>query len=195
MRFPIGVETSGFTIPFTTAEDLLKQFDAILPPATLSAIASADVRPNGETLIFGNSLLEASRAGDRFLITSMRLPVPAKGGASAAASSSTGPVALSIRVGGRPTQRAGNLAPGGKDVYLVRAGDQQLLEVRIDGVRGRDIVARILQASTGAAVDPRAEKGMRAWSARVPAGDYRVEIVREGGQAPSLTYTASFSLR
>ena len=79
----------------------------------------------------------------------------------------------------RMAQATGTLAAGETRSYVVWGGQGQLLDVRVDGVRGREILLRVVNARTGAPVDARAGEGVRRWSGRLPAGaDYRVDLKR-----------------
>ena len=79
----------------------------------------------------------------------------------------------------------------------MRAKRNELLEVRIEGIAGRAVVGRVLDAATGAPVDARAREGTRVWVGRVPVeGDYRIEVVRTISTGdPVLIYRLSVSLR
>lgn len=172
----------------------------IVAPETCRLIAASplNVTPEGATV--GKDLLELKRVGGTLKVTGMAVSVaPAGGGAAGGGRSAgtrpNGDIPLSVRVGPRPTQRSGALDAGGSDTYLIRAGAQQLVEIRIDGVRARDIVARLLVADTDTAVDARADQGVRTWTGRVGAGEYRIQIVRLAPGADTLTYTLSVTLR
>jgi hypothetical protein len=82
-------------------------------------------------------------------------------------------------------------------VYLVSAAKNRLLEVRINGVTGRETVARIFNAKTRAPIDARAGEGVRTWIGRLPEdGSYRIEVVRLApGAAPRLDYLMIVTLR
>jgi len=82
-------------------------------------------------------------------------------------------------------------------VYLLTVLKNRLLEVRITGVSGRDIVARISSVKSRAPLDARAQDGVRTWIGRIPEdGDYRLEVVRlAAGGAPRLDYLMTVSLR
>jgi hypothetical protein len=72
-------------------------------------------------------------------------------------------------------------------VYLLSAMKNQLLEVRINGVSGRDIVARISSVSNRQPLDSRAHDGVRTWIGRLPQdGDYRIDVVRLATAGDSL---------
>lgn len=71
------------------------------------------------------------------------------------------------------------LAPGARASYVVFVRKNRLLDVRVEGVRGRDVVARIVRAADGVAIDARTKEGVRTWSGRLPEdGDYRIDVVR-----------------
>ena len=69
--------------------------------------------------------------------------------------------------------------------------------MRINGVSGRDIVARIADVKSRAPIDSRAREGVRTWIGRIPDdGDYRIEVVRlAGGDAGRLAYVMVVGLR
>ncbi|MGH9140146.1 MAG: hypothetical protein ACRD2I_03280 [Vicinamibacterales bacterium] len=58
---------------------------------------------------------------------------------------------------------SGTLARGEHGSYLVRAERNEPLKMRVDRVRGRDIVARVLHAATKTPLDGRAQEGTRVW--------------------------------
>lgn len=198
VRFPIVVAVgAGLRVPIADAQALAQQYDAVFTPAVRETIARASIKPGGrvpvsattDKLVIGTNVVVASAAGGSFRITSIAVPPPSAGSAS------SGPRRLSIRAGPNPTQAAGALAGNATDAYVVRAAKGQLIEVRITGVQGRDIVARVLDPS-GAPVDARAGEGARAWSGRVTAGgDYRVEVARLKAGSDALPYTLSVTIR
>jgi hypothetical protein len=63
--------------------------------------------------------------------------------------------------------------------HAARRARFELLEVRVDRVRRRDIVARIFDAATGSPLDARIQDGTRAWTGRVPAtGEDAIDVAR-----------------
>ena len=90
-----------------------------------------------------------------------------------------------------------SLARGERDAYLLSATKNQLLEVRINGVSGRDVVARITGIKSSAPIDARARDGVRTWIGRIPEdGDYRIDVVRLANDGASeLSYLMVVSLR
>lgn len=198
VRFPIVVDVgSGIRVPIADATALAQQHDAVFTPAWRQTIARASIKPGGvkvtagaNQLVIGNNVVVANAVGDAFKIVSIAVPPPAAGNRAAGA-----PQRISLRAGPDPTLRAGALAGNATDAYLVRAAKGQLVEVRITGVQGRDIVARILDAA-GNPVDARAGQGVRAWSGRVAAdGDYRIDVSRTGAGSDALPYTLSVKIR
>ena len=79
---------------------------------------------------------------------------------------------------------------------MLSARKNQLLELRVTGVSGRDIVVRIASAESGAPVDARARDGVRTWIGRLPDdGDYRIDVVRLAAGATELPYVFVISMR
>jgi hypothetical protein len=104
-------------------------------------------------------------------------------------------------VGFRPGESSaaftGTLGAGEHERDVVRASRNELLEVRIDRVRGRDIVARVFDAATRIAIDARAQEGTRVWTGRIPASaDDLIDVARAAppGEAV-LTYWLTIGLR
>ena len=79
---------------------------------------------------------------------------------------------------------------------MIWADKNQLLEVRITGVRQRDVVARIVQLSTQAPVDVPAREGTRIWIGRIAdSGEYRIDVVRLARGREPLPYELTMRLR
>jgi len=98
--------------------------------------------------------------------------------------------------GGAPAELAGVVARGATASYVVWATTNQLLQVRIDGVRGRDVVAHIRDSKNGAPLDARAREGVRSWSGRVPAtGDYRIDIMSTPGAPDTIGFRLIVTVR
>ncbi len=68
---------------------------------------------------------------------------------------------LVARAGQNIAPFSGTLARGEHESYLVRAERNELVEVWVDRVHGRDIVARALDAANKTALDGRAQKRTR----------------------------------
>ena len=95
------------------------------------------------------------------------------------------------------TQLSGALGPKDRDLYVIAARKNQLLDVRINGVSGRDVVLHVVNVKSGAPVDQRAKDGVRVWTGRVPdEADYRIEVERTNPSGePRLAYILVAALR
>ena len=77
---------------------------------------------------------------------------------------------VSFRTGESTAAYTGTLAAGEHESYVVKASRNELLDVRVDRVQGRDIVARVLDAATTDADRCAGRRTARACGpARVPA--------------------------
>ncbi len=196
IRFPLVVHISGSRIPFQTAAELSERFDLIMTPDLCRSISVASARVITGGAMLGNDLVELLRVNGTLKVTAMSV-APSSAGASARRADAlpNGDIPLSVRVGSRPTQKSGTLEAGASDVYLIRASGQQFVEIRLDGVPGRDVVARLVEARGNTPVDARADQGVRVWAGRVAAGEYRIQVVRRSTGPDTLTYTLSVTLR
>jgi hypothetical protein len=201
MVYPLNVTAAGVRLPISDEASLLKHYDAIFTPAFTAAVANPTLRDRVVTVM---AVQGATK------VIEIRVPVvplsddssqpqasargASRGGAPRAAARQ--PERIVFRTGGGTGQFAGMLRPAATDSYVFGAVKGQFLEVRVERVRARDIVARVLDAKS-VALDPRAAEGARVWTGRVPAdGDYRIDIVRllkEGTQP--LAYTLVVTLR
>jgi len=196
IRFPIVVDVSGSRIPFQNAAELFERFDLVMTPDLCRSISAAAARVTPEGATLGKNLVELRRVNGTLKATAMSVTLtPAGATARSADALPNGDIPLSVRVGPRPTQRSGTLEAGGSDAYLIRASAQQLVEIRIEGVPGRDVVARLVDARSNTPVDARADQGVRVWAGRVAAGEYRIQVVRRSAGPDTLTYTLAVSLR
>jgi len=199
IQYPLTVFAGGLRIPIPDTAALLQSYDVIFSPALKSLIARAAIPARGRAadasvvvtaglVTVGIDAVRIEPVGSGLRITRITVPLAAsspEGGAAAKRSGSHEPQRLTIGVG--RIQRAGALAPGQRDMYLLSAMKNQLLEVRINGVSGRDIVARISSVSNRQPLDSRAHDGVRTWIGRVPAdGDYRIDVVRLASGGDSL---------
>lgn len=193
MRFPLITRIGGLRVPVDSAGAFRERFDAIFTAEVRSSIASADparITVASDRLTIGGNTIVARRIAGKWAVVEIVVPAPGSSRTPAA------PRRISVRSGPNPTQMSGSLGAGATDSYLVRVVKGQLLEVRIEGVRGREVLAHVANASSGAPVDARAKSGARVWSGRVPAdGDYRIDVVRTKSGGDVLTYTLSVRLR
>jgi hypothetical protein len=91
----------------------------------------------------------------------------------------------------------GILGRGGREAFLIPARKNQTLDARITGVGGRDVVLYLVNSKTRAAVDAKAESGVRTWVGRIPQdGEYRLDVVRLTNRGDArLPYVLIVSLR
>jgi hypothetical protein len=210
VHYPLTVFAGGLRIPVPDAAALLQSYDVIFSPGLKMLIARAAMSAGGRSapvasvavtaglVTIGPDAVRIEPVGGELRITRITVPLapsfvegdaPAKGGGSHE------PHRLAVGMG--RIQRSGALARGERDAYLLSAAKNQLLEVRINGVTGRDIVARITSVNSRAPIDSRAHDGVRTWIGRVPEnGDYRIDVVRLAtGGDPRLPYVMVISMR
>jgi hypothetical protein len=211
VQYPLMVTAGAVRIPIADAAALVAAYDVVFSPALRAMLAQASLQAGertppacpveiaGDTVTIGDDLIRIQRVDGRLKVTRMKLPSVPLAGPSPAPSRPTGagrgPRRLNLQVG--EARLSGALAPRGRDVYLLSATRNQLLEVRIDRVSGRSIVARIVNAKSREPIDARARDGARSWTGRVPAdGDYRIDVVRAGSSGePYLPYVIVVAMR
>ena len=190
VQYPLTVFAGAVKIPIRDADALLQNYDGVFTPAMKTAIAHA-------TSAIDLNVLRIEPVGGVLKITRMTVPLGAASPgppASAGRPAAREPQRLFLDVG--RIQRAGTLARGERDTYVLSARKNQLLELRVTGVSGRDIVVRIASARSGAPVDVRARDGVRTWIGRLPDdGDYRIDVVRLAAGATELPYVFVISMR
>jgi hypothetical protein len=211
VRYPLTVFVGGVRIPISSAAALIEQYDIVFTPALKAAIADARGsagRAGGTALTMtpefasiGADTVRIERIDDALTITRITVPLAAAGAPDASSGSRRAPPRyrppqrLHLDVG--QLRRAGALAAGERDAYLISASRNQVLELRITGVAGRAVVVRVMNVKTGKPLDDRAENGVRTWVGRIPAdGDYRIDVVRlEAAGEPRLSYLMTISKR
>jgi hypothetical protein len=212
VQYPLIVLAGGIRIPIADAAALIQTYDLVFSPVLKAMLAEAaiptqrlapryTVAVSGDAAIVGPDLIRIQAVGAVLKITRISPPLAAPAPAAPGERRSSGsavsrePRRLALQIG--QVQLAGALAPGARDAYVVSAAKNQLLEVRINGVSGRDIVARIVNMKSRTPLDARARDGVRTWSGRVPdAADYRIDVVRlvSAGE-PRLPYVIVVSMR
>jgi hypothetical protein len=201
VEYPITVFIGGVRVPMRDAAALTEHYDQIFTAELKRIIAGAvvpgrgrpgpayaiDATPDGFSIAAVISIRRTPAAPRITQITVPRLvPGTASAGSPVAPAASRSirsrpaePRRLVFRAGQRSTQFSGTLGPEETDSYVVWAPKGQLIEVRIDGVRGRDIVARLLDQKGETPIDGRTGAGVRTWTGRVPASaDYRIDVQR-----------------
>jgi hypothetical protein len=223
IQYPIAVIVGGgLRVPVENAAALIERYDVIFTPDLKEIIAHTrasagrgrvpakyplGVTPDG--LVIGRNALLIKPIAGSLKITSITVPAASSSVAhdarpverasagSARSARQQEPQRILFRAGQRSRQFSGALSLRETDSFIVWAKQGQLLEIRVDGVRGRDIVARVRDAASQSAIDTRAAEGTRAWTGRVGAsGDYRIDVVRLASAGePLLPYLLIVSLK
>ena len=197
VQYPIRIIVGGWIIPVVDRATFIQSFDAFFTEEIKDLIAEAatmhrTVKP-ADVISLGNGALRAVLVNGRFRIIGIAVPPPSRKVRGARRATTV----VSFRTGESSAAFTGTLAAGEHERYVVRASRSELLEVRVDRVRGRDIVARVFDAATRTAIDARGLEGTRVWTGRLPAtGDYLIDVVRTvpAGEAV-LTYWLTVSVR
>jgi hypothetical protein len=202
MAYPLNVTAGGTRLPVPDAAAFLRQYDAIFTPDLTAILAQPAVR---------DRFITVAAVGGASKVTEIRLPVgpvtiepptttkqdPSSGVAKPTAPPTRKPQRISFRAGGEAGQFSGALRAGEVESYVFAGLKGQRLTVRIDRVRERDIVAKVVDDARGGPLDQRAAEGARSWTGLLPAdGDYRIDVVRLlNDNTPALTYMLVASLR
>ena len=197
VQYPIKTFISGWVIPIVDRKTFITSFDAFFTEEIKDLVAEAAARPRAakanDVIVLGNGALRAMRVNGRFRIIGLVPPPPSR----KARAARHGTTVVSFRSGESSAAFTGTLAAGEHERYVVRASRNELLDVRVDRVRGRSVVARVFDAATRTAIDARAQEGTRVWTGRLPAsGEYLIDVVRTAppGEAV-LTYWLTVSVR
>jgi hypothetical protein len=197
VHYPLKVLASGWIIPVDDRAGFVRLFDAFLTDEIRDVIAEAAARRQParlpDVVSLGKGSIRLMRFEGRFKIIGITVPPPA-GKVRAARRGTT---TVSFRTGESTAAYTGSLAAGEHERYIVKASRNELLEVRVDRVRGREILAHVFEAATHAPVDARGEQGTRVWTGRIPAnGDYLIDVARAVPAGDRvLTYWLTVSLR
>ncbi len=212
IRYPLTVFAGGVRIPITDASDLVHSYDAVFSPALKLVIADATMRGRGGAAAAPPIDVDADRvtiAGDavqveairgRLLITAIHAPLAASSNritSGTATGATRGREPRRIAIGFGRIEHLGSLGPGQRDGYLLSAHRNQVLDVRITGVSGRDVVIELTNTKTRTPIDAKARGGVRTWVGRIPEdADYRIDVVRLAARGSAqLLYTLVVSLR
>ena len=213
IAYPVTAFAGGVRIPIRDAAFLFENYNIVFPPNLKEIVTQARMADGGPAarypivlrpglLSIAADVIEAQVIDGRLKITRITIPLsaPAEGSAATApraeASKPRAPRRIVFR-GGLPSQVSGALAPGGRESYIFWAAKDQWVEVRVDRVPGRAIIARILGEKRRGALDARARAGARRWAGRMPAsGEYRIEVERVVPTGtPALPYDLVVTLR
>ncbi len=191
MHYPLTVWAAGVRIPIPDSAALLQYYDAVFSPALKDLIALAELPREGRpapavavtmsasgAFIQGDAIV-IERVGEQLKVTRLSAPLAPVGRGHASAPSKSPREPRRIVMGLRTVQLSGVLAEGERDSYVIWADKNRLLEVRITGVRLREVVARIVRLETQAPLDARAAEGTRTWVGRIAdSGEYRIDVIR-----------------
>jgi hypothetical protein len=209
MHYPLTVRAAGVRIPIPDQAAFVTYYDAVFSPSLKNVIARAELVRAGQpapavavtvsesgAFVHGDAVV-IERVGDSLKVTRLSAPLAPLEPAPARAG---GPVRprepRRIAMGLRTVRLDGFLSEAERDSYLIWANKNQLLEVRIMGVRERDIVARIVRLETRAPLDASAREGARTWVGRIPeSGEYRIDVVRLAQGRGPMSYVVSMRLR
>ncbi len=196
VRYPVVVSIGGLRVPFQDPGALLERYDEIFTRELRDLLARApDVVETPDGFAVATNLLTIVRVGAELRIGGIVVP-PAETGAGTV--SPREPRRIGLRAGPNPTRFAGLLPSGAADAYVVFVPKGQLLDVRLERVRGEALV-RVARADTGAPLNPRVARGALVVAGRAAAdGDYRIDVERvertSVGDA-DLPYTLAVSMR
>ena len=184
MAFPLKVTSGNVRLPVPDEVAFLSHYDALITTPLKAVLSDPALR--------GRFMTVAITDGKR-KVTEIRLPMHPVDFPVIPPS----PRRIAFRAGGAATELAGAIHMNEVVPYLFTAAPGQLLTVRVERVRERLVLARIIDRTKNAPLDNRTGEGVRAWSGRLPsAGDYLLEVVRRpGDDAVTLPYTLVVNLR
>lgn len=214
MRYPLSVRAGKLQIPVTDANAFLELYDSMVTPALKNVLARARVPPTGAApgivrtpdggVVIDNAITVTPAApggGNAFAVTALEVPPGGPATAADTSAATAGAKAaperrLTFRAG-RPTQISSTLVAGGSDRFTFAAQQGTFVDLRIEGVPGRTVLLRVLDADTGKPVDARADAGTRVWNGRLPSSTtYRVDVNRQPGTGGEpLIYTLTVTLK
>lgn len=203
VHFPISVQASGLAIPIADTREFLRYYDSVVTEGVIDAIgqalASARTRSNdsrrlvvGDDGVFvGGRTLVIRRVEGRLRVVQMTVVMTTTRWQAATRDVQV----IAFRRGEPPAKRRGALARGERESHVLYVPSGRLLVARVDEVRATDVVLELTD-STGAALDTRAGRGVRAWTGRIRKDtDVRITVVRRGGQEPVLGYLLTVDVR
>lgn len=181
IQYPITIATAGIRIPIRDSDSMVKTFDAVFTPQLKAAIREGTAIRDG--------LIQVTPVQGAFKITGISSVHGIPRGEAPATSPRAAPRGPRRVTFGTMeiAQLSGSLSQGGSEAFLVSVEKGGLLEARIDGVPGRDVVLKVVDARTGKPIDAKAAAGARTWIGRVPeSADYRIDVTRLAAQGGDL---------
>jgi hypothetical protein len=209
IRYPVTVFTGGVRVPVSDASELVRSYDALFSRSLKVVIAqaafprrggpppSAPIEVSARQITIAGNVVEIEPVGGRLLITGIHVPLsPGSTRTGSGPQDSASRPTRRISIGFGRIEHTGTLAPRQREGYLLSARRNQVLDVRITGVSGRDIVLEIVNVNTRKPIDSKAKEGVRTWVGRIPQdGEYRIDVVRLAARgAAQLRYTLVVSL-
>jgi hypothetical protein len=181
IQYPITVATAGLRIPIRDAAALVESYDAVFTPELKAAIRDGSAIRGG--------LIQVTSVQGVAKITGIAAPSGSQPAGDAAPSprpAPRGPRRVTFGIV-EVAQLSGSLSAGRSEAFVVSVEKGRLLEARIDGIRGNDVVLKIRDAKTGKPLDAKAAAGARTWIGRVPeSADYRIDVTRVAQQGGEL---------
>jgi len=198
-RFPVTVHAGSVTLPIGNREALTKGFDTVFTPELGCALersvapaggrAAADaVHKEGPGFAIGHGALQIQPSGDSFVVT--RIDEPAN---AAPAAPRRPPQRVDVPSG--QVQRAGNLAVGGADRYLVDARSGDGVQARIERFQGRAIGVRIVDVKTGRVLSTGTDSARVVSATASQAGEVAIDVTRLTFCEPAVSYLLTISRR
>ena len=202
IRYPVIVRIGGLRVPFESASALLDRYDEIFTPELRDAVRpGADATQTPDGFLIGNNVLALARVGGTLKIAGIVVPPPEprpdtpSSPASGRRVGQPEPRRIAVRAGPGPTRFAGSLPAGAADAYVVFVPKGQLLDVRVERVRGEAMV-RVSDAATGAPLNPRVARGALVVSGRAQtSSDYRIVVQRTSTDEAPLPYMLVVRMR
>jgi hypothetical protein len=174
IQYPMTITRSGVRISVRDTESLLQVYDAVFTPEVKAAIRDGSAIRDG--------VIQVTPVQGVDKIASISEPArssPVSGGTTLSRAVRRGPQRVRFATVQQIAQLSGSLSPGQSDSFVAYAEKGCLLEARIDGVRGKDIVLKVVDAKSGKPLDTKAADGTRVWIGRVPeSADYRIDVTR-----------------
>jgi hypothetical protein len=198
-RFPLTVHAGSVTLPIANRQALAKSFDTVFTPELGCALersvapaggrAPSDaVRKEGTGFAVGRGALQIQSSGDSFVVT--RIDEPAN---AAPPAPRQPPQRVDVPSG--QVQRAGNLAVGGADRYLVGVQSGDGVQARIERFQGRAIGVRIVDVKSGRVLSTGPDSVRVVSGTASQPGDVAVDVTRLTFCEPAVSYLLTISKR
>jgi len=148
---------------------------------SLELVGRVPLTVNRDGLVIGTNAILIQQVDGQLKITSIVVPRPDSDADLAPVAHPQDPRRVGIRIGPRPTQVAGSLAPGATDTDMVWIPKGMMLEVRLERVPNRAAVVRGDACRDGSTAQP---EGRRWGPRRQRAGFGRRRLPHRCGTDP-----------